>query len=488
MPVSSHVQLSWEDLKAIAAATAPPERALRDWSDLMSSIAFDEINGNTQRIMPAIFVNLRDVPDLPERDRVRGAFKYSWSRNTERLHGVRPILEAFADKGIDYRILKGAAVQVVCGGLGTRSMGDIDLLVSAADAAAVEDVMAANGFRRGVHSACSGHADSEQHDALNFNKGDCHVDVHIAEYKAPVRLLTEMMAAPARRGRAAGIPVLVPQPELLLLHAAVHGRLASGPTDFVQAVVDVSQLRPHVDQRRLLLAARKTATITDLLALDDSVRAVGAEPLGIHLPASERVLARAEESGLHLLDAAARASSVVRRARARQRGARVQAAVADRFIGRRSAYRAWLRSGQFARAERAAVSAWGGFLPAPHGVWESGRVTRPFVDVAATGLTASNVAADTLDWRFRVELPEDGAPVRLSVDSPSLQTLDAFVFANGEPITHVRAGDVPSRNIYFRELPQSVEFSLRPLWEVCTACYRGLDDLEVRIDVGDDAR
>jgi hypothetical protein len=488
MPITSHVELGAEDLRALAAATAPPGQAIAEWRALMSAVAFDDINQNTQRVMPAIFANLRQQTDLPERDRVRGAFKYTWSRNTEMMHGVRPILEAFAEMGLDYRILKGAAVQVMCGGLGSRTMGDVDIVVWKADVDAVIDVMTTNGFRRGLHTACSRHADADHHGALNFNKGGCHVDVHIAENKAPVRLLTEMMTAPARRGRAAGIPVLVPQPELLLLHAAVHGRLASGPTDFVQSIVDVSQLRRIIDKRRLLIAARRTATVTDLIELEDAVRAVGAESLSLHLPAAERALARTEEGALAILDAVTRASSVVSRVRVRQRGARVQAEVARSFTGRRGPYRVWLRSGQFARAERAAVRAWGGFLPSPHGAWVSGSLTHPFADGPIQGLTASNVAAETLDWRFRVRFAAEQAHVRLTLNSPSLDTLDTFVFANGVPITHVRAGDVASRSIYFRDLPASVEFSVRPLWGTCTQCYRGLGDLRVQIDLGDDAR
>lgn len=486
--MSSHVQLEWEDLKALEAATAPTERAREAWIDLMGRVPFDEINLNTQRVMPTIFRNLRDEPDLPHRDRMRGAFKYTWSRNTEMLNGVRPVLEAFAAQGIDHRILKGAAVQVVSGGLGARSMGDVDVLVSSADADRVARIMDDLGFRRGTYSACTDHADGRGHDALNYNKGGCHVDVHLAGYKAPVRLLLEMMSAPARQARVAGVPVRVPPAELLLLHAAVHGCLASGPTDFVQAVVDVTTLSDHVDQRRLLLAARRTGTLTHLLALDGAVREVGAAPLGIHVPARERAAARTQVAVARVGALVSESSSVAHRLRVRQRGAVAQSRVATDFNGHRRAYRAWLGLGQFAVAERAVLRASGGFLPAPADAWVSGTTAQPFMGGPTPGMTASTVSGSVLDWRFRVRFPGPQAHVRLTLDSPSLDTLDAFVFGNGIPVTRVVAGDRSTRQISFRDVDESTEFSLRPLWEACTQCYSGLDDLEVRIDLGNDAR
>ena len=488
MPMSSHVQLGWEDLRALSAATAALTPARRAWVDLMARLPFDEINENTQRVMPAIFANLRDAPDLPERDRMRGAFKYTWSRNTEMLHGLRPVLAALTVQGIDYRLIKGAAVQVVCMGLGSRAMGDVDVLVGATDVDRVVDVMESHGFRRGTYSSCSGHADAEHHGALNFNNADCHADVHVAEYKYPVRLLSEMLSAPARDGRAAGVLVRVPPTELLLLHAAVHGSMASGPTDFVQAVVDVAMLSQRVDRRRLLLAARRTGTLLHLLELDEAVRAVGAPSLGLEPPRLERAAARTQATLLRLGDLATESSSVARRLRARQRGASAQARVARDFNGHRREYGAWLRLGQFAFVERSVLRASGGFLPEPGDDWVSGATCRPFSTAGIPGLTASTVSSSVLDWRFRVRLPGPQAHLRLTLDSPSLDTLDAFVFENGRPITRVVAGDRSSRSIYLRNLPASVEFSLRPLWAVCTQCYRGLDDLQVRIDLGDDAR
>lgn len=488
MAPSRTVGLSWEDRRAIGAATAPAPVAERDWRELMAAMAFDEIAEPTQRVVPAIFRNLRDVPELPDRDRLRGAFKYRWSQTTELLHGVRDVLVALAAAGIEHRVLKGAAVQAVCGSIGSRAMGDVDLLVSVADVDRVGDVMAAEGFRRSGFAACSGHSEAEHHGALTYNAGSCHVDVHVAEFKEPVRLLSLMMVAPPRRIRAAGAVLCVPPAELLLLHAAVHGRLASGPTDLVQAVVDVSMLSPHVDPARLVAAARRTGTLPDLLALDAALRAAGAPSIDLAVPASATAQARVESARAAAVDLVTSSSSVVRRIRGRQRGRAALAAVDREFTGARREYATWLRAGQFAVLERAVVRAHGGFLPQPSGTWVSGRTVQPFGGPPVPGLVASTVAEDTLDWRFRVELPGPQAWARLTLASPSLDRLDAFVFRNGVPVTQVVAGDPSTRDIVLRDLGASNEFSVRPLWQVCAECYHGLADLQVRIDLGDDAR
>lgn len=480
--------LAWQDLRALGAATADPVVGARQWRALMAAVAFDEIDEAAQRIMPAIFANLRDQPDLPERDRMRGAFKFHWSRTTELLHGVRPVLADLAAEGVDHRLLKGAAVQVVCGRIGARAMGDVDLLVSAADADRVSELLVRNGFRRSRVAVCAGHSDAEHHAALTFNSGDVHVDVHLAEFKEPVRLLSMMLAAPARRVRAAGTVLALPPAELLLLHAAVHGRLASGPTDFAQAVVDVAMLTAHVDPTRLVAAAARTGTTADLVDLDAAARAAGAAPLGVTVPVGARVAARLDALAGTAAKAAIASSSVTRRMRDRQRGPAATAAVAHGFGGDRRAYAAWLRSGQFAVAERAAVRVRGGFLHEPSGVLALGASVRPFAGATVPGLVASSVAGDTLDWRFRVRLPGPSRWLRMTLDAPSLDRLDVVVFRNGVPLTHVFAGDAASRVVTMRDVPAGNEFSLRALWRVCRRCYAGLDDLAVRFDADDDAR
>jgi hypothetical protein len=468
------------------AATGDANRAEASWRALMSDMAFDDVNLNTQRLMPAIFQNLRDTQDLPERDRMRGAFKHAWSKNMGMIHSIKPVLADFAAEGMDYRVLKGAAIQGLCGTVGSRTMGDVDVLVSATDSQRAAGILLRHGFRRNTFSVCDGHSDVGHHDALNFNKGDTHVDLHVAEFKNPVLLLTTIMSKPPVLARVAGIEMAVPPAELLILHAATHGCLASGPTDFVQAVVDVSALSERAQPRVLETEARVTGTVLPLMEIADEIGRIGARPLPIAIRTVDVLRARVKNGLKRTSTVVAESNSVFRRIRTRKRGDNALQEVATDFRGSRRSYGAWLRLGQFALFERGVVRASCGFLDEPKGTWSSGATVQPFIDDEVPGLSASNVSSRALDWRFQVVFPEPQAKVRLVLNSPTLDSLDAFVFCNGVPVTRVVAGDPSTRDIVMRGLGRRNEFSLRALWTVCTECYRGLDDLSIRIDLGSD--
>jgi hypothetical protein len=445
----------------------------------MAMLPFDEVNPNTQRAMPAIFSNLRDEPGLTERDRMRGAFKFAWSKNTRMLHDLRPVLEQMRGRGIDYRLIKGAAVQARCDRVGARVMGDVDILISARDVTAVEIAFTEGGFRRNGHSYCSGHSDAVHFDSLNFNKSGSHVDVHVAEYKEPTHLLRAMLDTQATAVAAAGTTILVPSAELLALHAAVHGALSSGETDLMQAALDLAVLRPIIDTRLLRQSAIDTRTLLALHRLDTALSRIGIRGSGVTPSTADLTRAEVASRVERTARLAAESNSVIRRIRDRQRGEEALSAVAARFPGHRHAYGTWLRSGQFAIAERQAARRWGGFLSEPEGTWH-GDEARPFLD-RSPGMIGSPIAAQALDWRFRVRLPGPRRWMWLDINSPALDRLDAFVFSNGTPITRIVAGDRDSRRIGIRGVSIHTEISIRPLWTTCRECYSGLDDLTITL-------
>ena len=121
---------------------------------------------------------------------------------------------------------------------------------------------------------------------------------------------------------------------------------------------------------------------------------------------------------------------------------------------------------------------WGGFLPKPPKVWQGLVDLHPF-EVGAADVSASSVAAEAQDWRFRFELGRRCDLLWIRVDSDAFSRLDTFVFCNGVPITRISANDEQSQLIGVRNAGPSLEFSLRPLWPVCEACYSGFADLVV---------
>lgn len=480
MAYKRRITLGQEEQWALSAATSPPDQAQIAWESLMGEMPFDQVNENTQRIMPAIYRNLRVVPGLSERDRVRGAFKHRWSKNTRMLFDFRPVVRDLDAKGIDYRVIKGAAVQAVCGSMGARVMGDIDLLTTAQWVEGVSSTLINHGYRRSEYTACSGHSDSSHCDSLNFNKEASHIDVHVAEFKQPVSLLRLMMALPPHPVTADGISFAAPAPELLLLHAAVHGRMSSGPTDLMQALLDACLLRPYVDPETLLVFARRTGTLSALLTLDETFAQMGLAGTGVTAPTLDKLVDVVTSHGRGTASLATNSISITRRIIERKPRREALQQIQEGFTGRTRSYAQWVKLGKFASLERAVVRRWGGFLHPPQGACFSDEPVHPFRE-HSPGVAASTVAGLALDWRFRIKLHQRLDYAWLELKSDTLDTLDTFAFCNGVPLTRVVAGDPTTRVIGLRSLDTSLEISLRPLWHACESCYARLDDVTVTI-------
>ena len=478
MPGSAAVNPAWEDARALRASVAPAAAAAAAWRELMSAMAFDEIDVTTQRAMPTIYRNLREQPGLPEQDRMRGAFKHAWSRSAELLRGARPVLAALGERGVGYRVVDGAAVQAISGGLGARALGGVDVLVADADLAEAQGAMATAGLHATGAPVCSRHGRAASRAPILFEAPALTVALHLAP--AGHALTATILAAPGRAARLAETPLLVPPAELLVLRAAWRGRHADR-VERLQGVVDAALLAPHVDPHRLVAGARRTGTLGALLWADSALRAAGAPTLGIDVPLDARVEAVAADGVRAGQRLAAPLTGAPGRIRSRRRGGEALAGVRAQFPGATRSYETWLRLGQLGATERVAVRARGGFLPPPEGTWLLGTSLSPFAGEAAPGLVASPVADLTLDWRFRVALPGPQSLLRVAVDSPVLDRQDSFVFRNGEPVGRVVAGDRATRSWEFHDVAAAQEFSLRPVWPACEHCYESLSDLRVTI-------
>ena len=463
------------------AATDPDvDSALHAWIDLMHSVPFDEIGPNTQRVLPMIFTNLRSRPAFLERDRLKGAFRYTWTRNSTTFHEARSLLIALNKQDISYRLLKGSAIQATTGLVGSRIMGDIDLLVSLESVESVATILGELDFRRNSHQDCVRHTSLGHEEALNFNRGSLHVDLHVAEFKPPARLFTCMLQSEPRVASLAGVSVLIPEPELLGLHAAVHGVLASGQTDLMQAAVDLSVMNRSMSQPRLLELAAETKTTSALIHVSQEISRAGLPTLEIRIPvaslAQERVSVVATISWVR----AQGATRFTRKLRDRShRVSRYQDFSDFRGIGFR--YRLWTALGQQARFEKLLAPHRLGFLRSPMIVTESGAVAMPFAEEVQT-VSASRVAPIAIDWRFRVRLPAHQTRAKAQLRSLGFENLDAMVFLNSLPVARIVAGDSSTREIHFVPRGEDLEFSLRPLWAVCDNCYSGFADLEVLIE------
>lgn len=474
--------LGREERLALLAAAASPQEARSSWNSLMSETPFEAINDNSQRIVPAIFSNLRHHDDIVERERLRGAFKYTWSKNTRVLRELIPVFEDFRVNTIAFRVIKGAAVQAVTERFGARYMGDVDLLILERDTEAVEKIFTASGFRRNSDRPCPEHPESISPSSINFNKGQCHVDVHVAGLKEPKPLLRQMMSQSGIRIRLATTWIEVPPPELLLLHAAFHGSRAAGPTDVMQAALDISLLRPKVDPHTLEDVARETKTLLELVDLDRQLGAIQIPGSGVDVSTGVLALARLDRLKSRLVEITTSVIPIINRMKRRKPGSKTLSQIRRVFPGHAFSYRVWLLSGKFSVTERIAMGLWGGFLDKPKTGVSPDHEISPFSTVD-TSVVCSPVSPGALDWRFRIRIPRESQTVWMEFQSPQFDRLDPTVYVNGIPVARFVAGDTSARRIRLRGFGSTPEISIRPSSLACANCFSGLEDLRLVVEV-----
>jgi hypothetical protein len=471
---------SVEDLLALRAVVAPKDLALDAWRDLMSQVRFDHINPNTQRLAPSIFANLREFSDFVERDRLRGAFKYTWSKTVRLIHSTQPIFHEFDRLGIDYRVIKGLAIQMILNEPGSRTMGDVDVLVSQENIDQVIEVMFQQGFRRTEHVVCSGHSLKDHYAGLNFSRGETHIDIHVAGVKFPEHLLTLMLNEAPRAGGLGSFQMKIPGPEFLLLHAMVHGALAAGPTDFVQGLVDASKLRSVVDESIVKRVTKQTHIASHVSHFYDQAT-IGQLSTLIFVP-QDRYLRTTRSWATHLRRKPREKNQVSLLARlgARRIGREFVADPSGQNWGSRVLYRAWLFSGQVAIFEKLLFRNLGGMMRRPTAVLSSGLCLQPFIETGShPAITASSVAHRTIDWRFRLRLPSNIVKLQIQISAPPLVSTDIWAFANGDTVSRLIGGDPSTHILTFFHPSRDLEISIRPIWLACNRCFAGFNEMKL---------
>ena len=469
-----------EDALALTAAIGSMDDALFAWTRLMDLMHFDEINPNTQRIAPTIFYNLNSTSDFKERERLRGVYKYTWAKTTRLIHSIVPILRMFDAIDLDYRVIKGLAIQVSLNNVGSRIMGDIDVLIGRKDVERATDIVRSLGFRKDEEVHCDGHSLSSHYGGLNFSLGETHLDFHVAETKYPQHLLTRMIEDRPTIAAFGSFKMKVPSCENLFLHAIVHGKLASGPTDFIQAACDLGQLQGRIDISEVNRIAKLTHLEGVVFEFIKSYKKYGLAELGIKLSVvkcGKRDRFKTFKNGL-VQDL--NSNTLYDRIKARRFGRTISVDPENQNLISRTIYRIWLLTGQIAALETIFRTLFGGMLRKPSAHIWNGLVIRPFqIGESETPLISLKTAAQTIDWRFRCLVPSNVRKLIIEVRAEPLNDVDIYAFANGKILSRLIGGDPTTHFLTFDSPIQDIEISLRPIWLACKQCFAGFNDLEL---------
>lgn len=188
-------------------------RAARQWAD---QVDLDYIDYGSFRILPLLARTMEQLGvDLPIGHRIRGIYRRSWYRNQVLLQTAAAAIGTLAAAEIPMIVTKGAAVaDRYYPDLGTRPMGDVDIVVPATDRDAAIDALTAAGWRGDIietgletRHGCPFHNDVQGNVDLHWaTSSDLHPDFD--ESAAWNRTAVTGRLSPARR--------LAPEDELLL--------------------------------------------------------------------------------------------------------------------------------------------------------------------------------------------------------------------------------------------------------------------------------
>jgi hypothetical protein len=216
MRFAAHDQLA---LEALIRGGGSGDAAFRQWIDTVDIENMP--NGSTQ-LLPLMFARfMQGNPHLPHYPRIKGVHRLAHARNSLLLDSARATAGFLAGCGIDVMMIKGSSLALAhYPRPGLRPMGDVDLLVSAADYDHASDVLQQRGWRYRYNEA---HRRRVQHSCDYITYNGRALDLHVRgllEVNDPA--FEEGLLARARRMQWAGMDILVPAAENEAMICLVH--------------------------------------------------------------------------------------------------------------------------------------------------------------------------------------------------------------------------------------------------------------------------
>jgi hypothetical protein len=241
----------------LAAALSEGGEAVAAWEAWGRVADVDGADPGSQRLFPLVYRRLAAAGvDDPRLAKLKGVYRFSWSRNQLLFHQGAAAVRALREAGIDTLLLKGAALAtLVYRDPGVRPMDDLDLLVHREDAPRAMDVLRAAGWRpaseRPEERLAVWHAD------YFVDAGGRALDLH---WNALWQLSDDAdLWAGSVPTSLNGVPTRALGHADQLLHVCVHGlRWASVPPIrwVADAVLVVRSAGDELDWERLVRVAR----------------------------------------------------------------------------------------------------------------------------------------------------------------------------------------------------------------------------------------
>ena len=475
------MKLSKEHELALRAALLPAPRSVESWNTLVEMIPIEDLDGSITRIMPAIYQNIGTQLSVNGLPKLKGSYLFAWARNTEFTRNLKPLLLALEKTPIEYRILKGGALNFLFQSLGLRSMGDVDFLIGKKDLATFHQLLEETGFRRKFSDSCphikSGNSDPE----LNFvNSENIELDLHIMEDRRPKLLFELALKSPANVCEFMGTKIKLPPTEILILHTIYHGKIGVQTSDEIQSLLDTKRLIRFAETEELTRLSEKLHFVDLLENYLDSISYITGETFDFATINRRRIWHRFryKMSGMGIFLERLKDLGTIRKSRSI--GGERLFSVLRHFRGHRITYCLWLATGKLRPLERFCWHLSRGFLKHPSGTISS----NPDIEYPVTyshGLVSFNsLASQSQDWRFSLRTPSEAKKISISMFSLSFQMQSFLVFVNGQVAGVTDRNSLGTHTLVIHNPSSVLEISLRLPASGCEACALKLEDLVLR--------
>jgi len=211
------------------------------WKKWKLNINFDDLDPACFRVMSLVYRRMIELGiEDPDAGRIKGIYRYHWTRNQIAWWGKDKIVRKLCDMGIDTMLLKGAALsRTVYPDPATRGMHDLDILVPIASAEKAMELLTKEGWIAQHFEAIRAtidrfHGCSFLHPEL----GELDLHWHVMRSYCRTERDLELWAA-ARPLVTDGIHTKVLCPADMFLHACEHGTHPS-PASTLQWMIDAT--------------------------------------------------------------------------------------------------------------------------------------------------------------------------------------------------------------------------------------------------------
>jgi hypothetical protein len=457
---------------ALAAALLPSDQAKIKWDRLREISTIEELDYSVTRILPSVYRNLKDYLTGNDLLKLRGSAKHTWAKNSEFLNQLKPLIEALNYDAINYRVLKGGAINLLCTPANFRIMGDIDLLISQKNLNQVQILLESCGFKPKFSYRCEHNDKAIRRLELDYsNEGSLDIDLHIAEVRSSSSLFKSMMKRPPRIVNFSGTPISIPDDDFLIAHSLIHGALMVESSDQAQTILDVSFLLSNSN-------IEKVTTTVRSLRIDKLLESYFSTIGDIFEETNIKKTAKKENYFLKFYFLVSnfnfnfdRLSKILKAIKYRSPSPRYLGKILRSFNGKSLLYALWLYTGMIRPIERFMVKSSGGFVTA----------TNPPLGVEST--PTSPTYRWTNDWRFAFNNEDGHSRHIILFQSEAFESQSFLVFANGKLIGVSARSDSRQFSFDFYEPASRIEISLRLPFSGCRKCALTLSDLTIKREV-----